>query len=63
MKLEITKMRVSDFEQIKENLTIDFDEFWSPVTLKEELENKNRIRLTLYSSKAKPRNFRICRNY
>ncbi len=62
MKLEITKMQLSDFEQIKENLTKDFDDFWSTNTLKEELENKNRTRFTLHSSKAKSRNFRLCRN-
>lgn len=40
MKLEITKMQLSDFEQIEKNLQKDFDDFWTPNTLKQELENK-----------------------
>ncbi len=51
MKLEITKMQLSDFEQIKDNLVKDFDDFWSESTLKQELENKNRIGFILHSSK------------
>ncbi len=61
MKLEITKMQLSDFEQIKDNLIQDFDDFWSESTLKQELENKNRIRLILHISKRKSRNSGICR--
>ena len=53
MKLEITKMQLSDLEQLQENLNSDFDDFWTYGVLKQELENKNRIRLLLYSSKAK----------
>ncbi len=63
MKLEITKMQLSDFEQIKDNLVKDFDDFWSESTLKQELENKNRIRLILHSSKTRARNSWICRDY
>lgn len=63
MELEITKMELSDFDKIKDNLQQEFDDFWSPQMLKEELENKNRVRFTLYSSKTKSRNSRICRNY
>lgn len=63
MKLEITKMQLSDFEQIKDNLIQDFDDFWSESTLKQELENKNRIRLILHSSKTRAKNSRICGNY
>ena len=63
MKLEINKMTLFDFEQIQEKLQTDFDDFWTPFTLKEELENKNRFRLSLHNSKAKQRNSRICRNY
>lgn len=37
----ITKMELSDFYKIYENLQTDFDEFWTPSILKEELENKN----------------------
>lgn len=63
MELEISKMQLSDFEQIAQNLQKDFDDFWTPNALKEELENKNRIRFLLHSSKTKSRDSRICRNY
>ncbi|MCI9246839.1 MAG: hypothetical protein HFJ30_06965 [Clostridia bacterium] len=53
MKLEITKMQLSDLEQIKDNLLRDFDDFWTVRTLQEELENKNRFRFLLHSSKTK----------
>lgn len=62
MELEISKMQLSDFEQITQNLQKDFDDFWTPNALKEELENKNRIRFLLHSSKTKSRDSRICRN-
>lgn len=62
MELEITKMTLADFEQIETNLIQDFDDFWNPESLKEELENKNRIRFSLHSSKAKRRNCWICRH-
>lgn len=62
MKLEMTKMQLSDLEQIKDNLLQDFDDFWTVRTLQEELENKNRFRFLLHSSKTKSRNCRICRN-
>lgn len=51
MDLKITKMKLSDFEQIKNNLQQDFDDFWTPSILKQELENKNRFRFLLYSGK------------
>ncbi len=44
MKIEITKMQLSDFEQIKNRLQEEFDDFWTPEMLKQELENKNRVR-------------------
>ncbi len=62
MEIKITKMQLSDLDKIQENLEKDFDDFWNTNILKEELENKNRIRLTLHNSKAKSGNFRICRN-
>ncbi len=34
-------MKLEDYEQIKENLQSDFDEFWTPSILKSELENPN----------------------
>ena len=52
MELEITKMQLSDFEQIKDKLQEEYDDFWTPSTLKQELENKNRLRFLLHSSKA-----------
>ena len=56
MELEVAKMQLSDLEEIQENLIKDFDDFWSTKVLREELENKNRLRFLLYSSKAKTRN-------
>ena len=38
MELEITKMQLSDFEQIENKLQEEFDVFWTPATLKHELE-------------------------
>ena len=46
-------MQLSDLEQIKDNLLRDFDDFWTVRTLQEELENKNRFRFLLHSSKTK----------
>lgn len=62
MEIEMTKMQLSDLEQIKVNLVEDFDDFWTQETLQEELENKNRFRFLLHSSKAKSRNCRLCGN-
>ena len=53
MDLEIVKMELSDFEKIKDDLQEKFDDFWTTEALRQELENKNRIRFTLYSGKAK----------
>lgn len=39
--LEIRKMKIEDYEKIKDNLTKDFDEFWTASILKSELENNN----------------------
>ena len=62
MEVEITKMQLSDLEQIKDKLAEDFDDFWTASTLQEEVENKNRIRFLLHSCKTKSRNCRFCRN-
>lgn len=62
MELEITKMQLSDFEQIENKLQEEFDDFWTPATLKHELENKNRFKLLLYSSERKSGNCGICRS-
>lgn len=37
--IKIEEMTFSDFEKIKDNLQIDFDEFWTPGVLKSELES------------------------
>lgn len=39
--IEITKMTLDDFEEIKDILQTEFDEFWKPSILKSELENSN----------------------
>lgn len=62
MEVEITKMQLSDLEQMKDKLAENFDDFWTANILQEEVENKNRIRFLLHSSKTESRNCRICRN-
>lgn len=37
----IDEMTFEDYERIKYNLQIEFDEFWTPEILKKELENPN----------------------
>lgn len=44
-KIEITKMTLDDFEQIKPILTTDFDDFWVPHLLKSELMGEHKIYL------------------
>ena len=39
--IKIYKMTLLDFEEIKDNLQIDFDDFWTPSILKSELESEN----------------------
>lgn len=39
--LEISDMTISDFEIIAPKLFLDYDDFWSPETLKAELANEN----------------------
>lgn len=39
----IDKMKISDFELIKNNLKSDYDDFWSKEALEQELLNENRI--------------------
>lgn len=41
MDFNIKKMTIEDFNNIKEVLTEEFDNFWSPATLKEELNSNN----------------------
>ena len=43
MNIKIEKMTLDDFEQIKDRLTDEFDNFWSPTMLKQELENKQNL--------------------
>ena len=40
-EVELFPMTLEDFNSIFEKFTIDFDEFWNPSLLKDELENKN----------------------
>ena len=37
--VKIKEMTISDFEEIKDILQTDFDEFWTPGVLKSELES------------------------
>lgn len=39
--MQILKMNLDDFEQIKDCLQEEFDEFWTPNILKSELESPN----------------------
>ena len=39
--IKIEEMTLNDFEEIKEGLQKDFDDFWTPSVLKSELENEN----------------------
>ena len=41
MKIEITKMTVSDLDSISDELITDFDDFWNYNVFKSELENDN----------------------
>ncbi len=41
MNIEISKMTLSDLDNIKNNLTSEFDDFWNYNILKEELNNNN----------------------
>ena len=41
--MSIDKMKISDFELIKNNLKSDYDDFWSKEALEQELLNENRI--------------------
>lgn len=43
MELEITQMSLKDLEEIKPFLLEDFDDFWTPSVLKQELENKQNL--------------------
>lgn len=43
----IDKMKISDFELIKNNLKSDFDDFWNENILKQELLNENHIFLVV----------------
>ena len=44
-EFSISKMTLDDFEEIKDTLISDFDDFWNPETLKNELENENSFYL------------------
>lgn len=40
-KIEISQMSISDFNQIKNSLFSDFDDFWNTSTLENELNNED----------------------
>lgn len=46
-KIKITTMILSDLEEIKDILSIDFDDFWNFEIFKEELANNNSTYLVL----------------
>lgn len=46
-KIKITTMTLSDLEEIKDILSIDFDDFWNFEIFKEELANNNSTYLVL----------------
>ena len=39
--IKISKMLIEDYNQIKDNLQNDFDDFWTPTSLLKVLENDN----------------------
>lgn len=41
-KIKIENMTLDDFEQIKNTLLSDFDDFWSPNLLQSELKQRNK---------------------
>lgn len=41
--ISISKMELSDFENLSSNLQTDFDDFWTTKTLESELKNENSI--------------------
>ena len=43
MELEITPMQLKDLEEIEPFLLEDFDDFWTPSILRQELENKQNL--------------------
>ena len=43
MNIKIEKMTLDDFEQIQSCLIEEFDHFWSPTMLKQELENTHNL--------------------
>lgn len=45
--LKLTKMELSDLDEIRENLYCDFDDFWNYQIFKEELVNTNSSYLVL----------------
>ena len=40
-KLSISNMTLTDFDEIKDTLNTDYDEFWNADVLKEELQSEN----------------------
>lgn len=49
--IEIREMKFEDYENIKDKLQKEFDEFWTPSILKSELESKNSKYIVALKSK------------
>ena len=45
-KISINRMSIEDFNEIKDNLKEEFDEFWNENILKSEIESQNSIYFT-----------------
>lgn len=51
MNVIIEKMELLDLEQIEDRLLQDFDDFWSPSILKQELENVQNLNSNYFVAK------------
>ena len=49
--IKISKMQISDVNNIKDCLLQDFDDFWSVSVLEQELENKQNLNSHYYVAK------------
>lgn len=53
MEIKINKMQLEDLEKIQDCLLQEFDDFWSPTILKEELENSHNLNSYYFVAKHK----------
>lgn len=49
--IKISNMQISDFNEIKDYLLQDFDDFWSVSVLEQELENKQNLNSNYFIAK------------